>query len=67
MTGEDKDIDDEIVVDNYLVQNIKQEEVVKSLEVQAIKREREGLETQEANKTRLPFMKTNRTGTYIML
>ena len=41
--------------------------MVESPEVQAIKREREGLEIQKANKARLPSMKTNRTGAYMML
>lgn len=38
MIEDDDDTDDKMAVNDYLVQNIKQEEVIESLEVYAIKR-----------------------------
>ena len=59
MIKDNDDTDDEMAVDNYLVQNIKWGEEIESPEVQAIKREKEDLERQEAKEAESPSMKVN--------
>ena len=59
MIDNNEDTDDEMVVNDYLVQNIEREEVIESLEVQTIRRGREVLEKQGVEEAELPSMKVN--------
>lgn len=66
MVNSDDDTDNKMAVNDYLIQNIKREEVIESLEVQTIRRGREVLEKQGEEEDELPSMKVNQTGTYMM-
>ena len=66
MIKDDDNIDNKMAVNNYLVQNIKQGEEIKSPEVQAIKREKKDLEKQEIKEAELFSIKVNQVGTFVM-
>ena len=66
MIEDDDDIDNKMIVNDYLVQNIKQGEEIESPEVQAIKRGKKDLEKQEIKEVELPSIKVNQAGTYVM-
>ena len=59
MIKNNNNTDNEIAVNNYLIQNIKQGEEIKSPEVQAIKREKKDLEKQEIKEAELFSIKVN--------
>ena len=59
MIKDNDDIDNKIAVDDYLVQNIKWGEKIKSPEMQAIKREKKDLEKQKIKKAELFSIKVN--------
>ena len=66
MIKNNNNTDNEIAVNNYLIQNIKQGEEIKSPEVQAIKREKKDLEKQEIKEAELFSIKVNQVGTFVM-
>ena len=66
MIKDNNNIDNKMAVNNYLVQNIKQGEEIKSPEVQAIKRGKKNLEKQEIKEAELPSIKVNQTGIFMM-
>ena len=66
MIKDDDNIDNKMAVNNYLVQNIKQGEEIKSPEVQAIKRGKKNLEKQEIKEAELPSIKVNQAGTFMI-
>ena len=59
MIKDNDNTDDEMTVDDYLVQNIKQGEEIESPEMQAIKRGKEDLEKQEIKEAELLSIKVN--------
>ena len=67
MINNNEDTDDEMVIDDYLIQNIEREEVIESPEVQTIRRGREVLKKQGVEEAELPSIKVNQMGTYVML
>ena len=66
MIKNNNNTDNEVAVNNYLIQNIKQGEEIKSPEVQAIKREKKDLEKQEIKEAELFSIKVNQVGTFVM-
>ena len=66
MIEDDDDIDNKMIVNDYLVQNIKQGEEIESPEVQAIKRGKKDLEKQEIKEAELLSIKVNQVGTFMM-
>ena len=59
MIEDDNNTDNKMVVNNYLVQNIKWEEEIESPEMQAIKRRKKDLKKQETKEAELSSMKVN--------
>ena len=59
MIKDNDDIDDKMAVNDYLMQNIKWGEKIKSPEMQAIKREKKDLEKQKIKKAELFSIKVN--------
>ena len=66
MIKDNNNTDDEMAVNDYLVQNIKQGEEIESPEMQAIKKGKKNLEKQKIKEAELSSMKVNQAGTFVM-